>query len=207
MVTPRALTRRAVALCLSAGRDVARPMTAALWLIATVSAASAADLGDAPYQPRHGSAYDDPRYADIYGDDPPRRAVKPYAAQPYDERHAPSHFDDHDGHDDDDRRAPRRVYRDDDRLPPMRHPPRFSDADRYRDDGCVPRHLVKQRLRSAGWNDFHDLELHGRDAFIRARRPSGRLFELRVDRCSGAVLTARPYGPYATRDRGYSGPY
>ena len=39
-------------------------------------------------------------------------------------------------------------------------------------------------------------------ATVRARRPSGRLFELTIDRCSGEIVSARPleprrFGPYA----------
>jgi hypothetical protein len=147
-------------------------------------AAKAADLsGD--YEPRYGSPYDDPdpRYADMY------RHPAPYAGRGY-----------KDGRYDDDYDPPARTYYRDDReyLPPMRHPPRFADR-----DGCVPRHVVKSRLRAEGWSSFHDLELSGGTAFVRARRPSGRLFELRIDRCSGEVVNARPYGPHAYGPRSY----
>ncbi len=72
----------------------------------------------------------------------------------------------------------------------------------------MPRAEIKHRLLRQGWHDFHDPDLRGDLASVRARRPSGRLFDLTIDRCSGEIVSARPleprpYGPYA---RPY-GPY
>jgi hypothetical protein len=71
----------------------------------------------------------------------------------------------------------------------------------------VPREVVKDRLLRSGWHDFHDGDLRGDVAIVRARRPSGRLFELAIARCSGEIVSAQPleprrFGPYA-----YGGPY
>jgi hypothetical protein len=57
-------------------------------------------------------------------------------------------------------------------------------------------------LQSQGWHAFHDVDIRGELVTVRARRPSGRLFDLTVDRCSGEVVNARPVlgpplGPYA----------
>ena len=87
---------------------------------------------------------------------------------------------------------------DDDYRPYRRH---YSYADRDRDN-CVPREQIKRRLLGDGWHDFHDPDLRDDLANVRARRPSGRLFELTIDRCSGEIVDARPlepraYGPYA----------
>ena len=76
------------------------------------------------------------------------------------------------------------------------------DAPRHSGHGCVPRAEIRHALKADGWYDFHDVELLGEVALLRARRPSGRLFDLRVDRCSGEIVSARPldrraYGPYA----------
>jgi hypothetical protein len=54
-----------------------------------------------------------------------------------------------------------------------------------------------------GWRDFHAGQPQNDDLVtLRARRPSGRLFELTLHRCSGDIVEARPleprpFGPYA----------
>jgi len=145
--------------------------------VAMSTGAFAADLdeGPPPYD-RHGSAYDDPRYADIYRypDRPPPPAA----------RYREDRDDDDDGYG-----PPPRRYSYADRAPPY-------------GDRCVPRQEIKHRLLREGWHDFHDPELRGDLASVRARRPSGRLFDLTIDRCSGEIVSARPleprpYGPYA----------
>lgn len=186
-------------------RSVAASLLAAL-LLSTATAASAADLSYGSREPGYDDPYDDPRYADIYRHPPPRADVYRESFKDDDARYRAPPRDDYDDDGDD---VPPRRYSDRDRgyLPPMREPPRFSSVDRFRDDrrhdGCTPRHLVKQRLRAEGWSDFHDLALDGDTARVRARRPSGRLFELQVDRCSGEIVNARPFGPHAFRDRRY----
>ncbi len=75
-------------------------------------------------------------------------------------------------------------------------------------DGCIPRELARDRLRAAGWRGFHAIEPHDRVVLVKARRPSGRLFELTIDRCSGEVVDARPlggrrYGRFAVGPRRY----
>lgn len=134
--------------------------------------AQSADL----YAPRYGSAYDDPSYADFFDDDRP--AVKHYAEpdddfdEPYQRRHA---YKDDFGND----------FRDDtfDRR-----------YDRYarRGDGCVSRRIAHERIRADGWRDFGDFEARGNLVYMRARRPSGRLFDLTIDTCSGEIIEARP---------------
>ncbi len=79
------------------------------------------------------------------------------------------------------------------------YPPRYAD----RGTACVPREVVRHRLLSEGWGDFRDFEPRGRVVLVQARRPSGRLFDLTIDRCSGEVVDARPvFGPRAA-----PGPY
>jgi hypothetical protein len=147
--------------------------------------AKAADLDEGPPPDRYGSVYDDPRYADIYRqpERPPAYAVPPppYAGP-----------------------VPReRVYRDNEEAPPYARP-RYSyrDAPPGYGAACVPREVVRERLTRHGWHDFHDGALQGNVAVVRARRPSGRLFELTIERCSGEIVSAYPlesrvYGPYA----------
>ena len=71
------------------------------------------------------------------------------------------------------------------------YPPRYAGG-----GPCVPREAVRDRLLSEGWGDFRDFEPRGRVVMVQARRPSGRLFDLTIDRCSGEVVDARPvFGP------------
>ena len=71
------------------------------------------------------------------------------------------------------------------------YPPRYAGG-----GPCVPREAVRDRLLSEGWGDFRDFEPRGRVVVVQARRPSGRLFDLTIDRCSGEVVDARPvFGP------------
>lgn len=125
------------------------------------------------------SPYDDPRYSDIYRHPapPPPRYAQPYyppppplATPPYVE-------------------APRYA--------PPPPPPAYGYGSRYSDDsrvaaGCVPREMIRRHLEARGWQDFHDPQPMGNVVHIRARRPSGQLFDITLDRCSGKVLGIEP---------------
>jgi hypothetical protein len=155
-------------------------LAAGLMAAAVTTGAQAADLDDGPPPDRYGSAYDDPRYADIYKY-PKGPGYAPYVGP-----------------------LPReRVYRDDDEVDYDARPRRYSYTEPAPYAGrCLPRELVKERLLSRGWHDFHQGDIRGEVATVHARRPSGRLFLLSFDRCSGEVLSARPlegrpFGPYA----------
>lgn len=166
-------------------------------LMAGTAGAFAADLdyGRVPID-RH-SAYEDPRYRDIYG--PPPVAVVPAPPPRYYSTAPVPPI------------PPAYVYRDRDYD---RHY-RDRDFGRYDDDrvaaGCLPRDEIRRRLVNDGWREFRDLELRGDVARIRARRPSGDLYTLRIDRCSGEVvgteLLERGAGPYAYDDRPAPRPY
>lgn len=132
--------------------------------------------------PDRRGAYDDPRYADIYKHPVP--PPPPYAGGP------PP-------------RGP--VYRQEfDDYGPQR---RFPLAQH-----CVPREEVRDRLLRAGWHDFQGADFQGSVATFQARRPSGRLFSLAIDRCSGEVVSAVPLEPrrwgggYAYGPSAYDGP-
>jgi hypothetical protein len=161
--------------------------------------ANAADLDyrSVP-QDRYGSAYEDPRYADLYAPAPPRAPVIQHHAYGY----AP---------------IPREpVYRNDEPryVEPRHDEPRFHDpapprrygyqpyppaAPRYAErPGCTTPRAAQRALEQDGWRDFANLNLRGDTAFINARRPDGRAFELQLDRCTGDLVSARPLGhrPY-----------
>jgi hypothetical protein len=169
-------------------------LAAGLLAAATTTGAQAADLYDGPPPDRYGSAYEDPRYADIYkypGPAPyavpqPRPYPGPYAGLP----------------------IPReRIYRDEGYGYDRGYddgPRRYSHVDPRPSYGghCVPREVVKDRLLRQGWHDFHHGNVQGDIATVHARRPSGRLFALAIERCSGEIVSAHPleprrFGPYA----------
>lgn len=173
------------------------PLAMAAVAVMTIAApALAADLGDEPPPDRWSSAYEDPRYAYLYGRTPPPPPPTVYAPPP--RRYS---YDDHPP-------VPREpVYRDRYAYAP---PPREGYADRWSYDrrpqgrACLSREAAREAIERQGWSDFHDVQVvdHG-TAYVKARRPSGRLFELQIDRCSGEVVNARPleprYRPYADR--------
>ncbi len=151
---------------MSASVRLAAASAVAASLFVTTLPARAADL----YEPPHyGSAYDDSRYGDSYGDEGP-------AYERYGE--AEEGFEAY----------PRRGTYKDDEYEPGYAPPRYARDE----DGCVRRDVARERLRADGWSDFRDPELRGRVVLLQARRPSGRLFELTVDKCTADVIAARP---------------
>jgi hypothetical protein len=143
----------------SAGLAAVSAVAASLFV--TTLPARAADLYEPPH---HGSAYDDSRYGDNYGDEGP-------AYERYGEAEEGSEGP-----------YPRR--------PPYRDYDAFQRG--YAEDGCVSRDAERARLRADGWSDFRDPQLRGRVVLLQARRPSGRSFDLTIDKCSGEVIAARP---------------
>lgn len=174
---------------LAAGLVTALPLA-----MAPATTAVAADLYD-PYEPKYsGSPYDDPRYADIYGK--PKPYHRTYPDEPVEEFYeAPDDVDleplypgpkryakPYDEFDDWSDRTrwrkkpdfepyhPKKAY-----LPPV---------------DCLSHHELHRELIRDGWSDFRDLKIHGKIAFVSARRPNGTLYRLEVDRCAGEVVSA-----------------
>lgn len=142
------------------------------------SIAHATDLYNPDPPARHGSAYDDPRYADLYGHPPPRGETYRRYENP-----APDRRDNYAGP------IPReRVYRDDDDR--GGYDRRYADQGRA---GCPSKDQISRRLERDGWSGFNNPHVIDRDtATVDARRPNGRPFQLQLDRCTGEVLSARP---------------
>jgi hypothetical protein len=162
------------------------------------------DYDDVPPPDRISSAYEDPRYRDIYGPGPRKEDWYGRGS------HGPRHFEQHThlpGHP----VPPGYVYRDE-RVD--RRADRGPGFDRDEEASCLPREEIERRLEDDGWRDFHGAEPMRSAARVKARRPGGDLFELEIDRCSGRVLSADLIergraGPYADRRgaRGYERPY
>jgi len=91
-------------------------------------------------------------------------------------------------------------------VPP---PPRYEERRQARrDDGCVPQRAIERRLIADGWGDFRNGEPAGKFVRLEARRPSGALYDLTLDRCTGDIVAARLrngpiYGRYARGPRFY----
>lgn len=63
-----------------------------------------------------------------------------------------------------------------------------------RADACLPRWKVRNQLRRDGWVDLQPIDRNEGVVSLRARREeTGRVFLLRVDRCSGEIIHARPH--------------
>ena len=167
---------------------------AALWVAA--SSASAADLEYDRYSrssDRYSSAYEDKRYRDIYGP-APTYAPPSYDSPPpryYKVEPTPGYI------------PPGYVYRDrDDDVDEPIAPPHYGRSyDRYGYNGrCLAHDDIRRRLVSEGWREFRDIELRGDLVRIEARR-RGEYFRLKIDRCTGDVVHARPL------DHAYRGPF
>ena len=164
-------------------------LAASLLAATATTGARAADLDEGPPPDRYG-AYDDPRYSDMYAHPRPPAYVPPPLPPRYSGPPVPPAYVYRDDADDD-----REGYGWERRSSYWE--PRAPDG-----RGCAPREYIKQRLLIQGWRDFRDAEAAGEFATIMARWPSGRLFALTLDRCTGAIVSARPieerpYGPYA----------
>lgn len=57
---------------------------------------------------------------------------------------------------------------------------------------CLAPAQVRRRLKNQGWWDFRGLRRAGKDFVVLARRPNGTVYQLRLERCTGHVLKARP---------------
>ena len=92
--------------------------------------------------------------------------------------------------------------------PPDRRPPpeKYADVPPYKGK-CVRSEEVREGLTSRGWRDFHaGAQVNDNIVTLRARRPTGQLFELTLHRCSGQIVDARPLEP-RRREYAYQGPY
>lgn len=165
--------------------------------------ASAADLdGDEYAEPQYDEQMSDQDYGEERDQQPGRYGEAPPLDR-YQDRYDEDRYDDE--ADDSRRGSIKDGYPVP--MPPPRAsapPPRYVDrppprADQY---ACLERWQIKRRLRGEGWTALRPLGGDGRIVHILARRfDSSSDFRLRIDRCSGAVIAARPeVRQYAYRD-------
>ena len=204
IATPSAACLGIIAVLVSAGSVV----------ISNAVPAAAADLYGRTYS--DASPYDDPRYAEIYGDERRRRYADDdnddtaYEAER--ERYAGRSYrgDDYDRNDrhvgvgPDDRRL-RYRYLDHGRDDELRGHGAPLD-DRWRAaNGCVPRRAIRDRLLSGGWHDFNQVEFEGRFVRFNATDIDGERFALVLNRCSGRIVARDslepPRGRFARGER------
>ncbi|MHA1179217.1 MAG: hypothetical protein ACTSSR_00660 [Alphaproteobacteria bacterium] len=173
-------------------------------LFAFAPAASAADLDYPPedysryepgYEPTYDSGYRSPRYSDPYADGPPPER---YAGPPEDvvPPYPPPLSANGKGFAEPG--YPPAAWNGKGFAEPPRVVPRYA----YREPRCVPRRVVRRRLRAQGWYDFHKFRPRGPIMLVRARRAPGQPFKLVIDRCSGEIVEARALrrrrlGPFA----------
>lgn len=148
-------------------------------------AASAADLYGEDYS-EGAPPSDGPDY---YADDDNASPQDQYDQGRYSEAPPPDRYDEPY-----DRGAEPRGSIKDGYPVPVPPPARYSEPpprqDRY---ACLDRWQIKRELRREGWRDVRPLGGDGGVVHILARRfDSSSNFRLRVDRCSGAVIAARP---------------
>lgn len=74
-------------------------------------------------------------------------------------------------------------------------------SDHAYDDGwqnthrCLSQRRIRRQLRRAGWRGFRNGRVRGNVGYIEARkRRTGEVYELAVDRCTGAVISAACIG-------------
>ncbi|MEZ5855200.1 MAG: hypothetical protein R3D67_10820 [Hyphomicrobiaceae bacterium] len=165
-------------------------VAAVLALAAAPATAADLDYRTVPPPDRYGSAYDDPRYRDLYGPEPQRPYA--YAPEPYEPPHVQRYEEPPVGP-----VPPGYVYRD-------RYAGRYSEPEGRYGPACLPRHVIRRHLVRDGWSEFQDIDAHGPIARVKARRANGDLFQLKVDRCTGDIVKAQlleryDVGPYAYR--------
>lgn len=168
-------------------------LTAAVVLAAALPLSRAATAGDLYAEPPYDTAYDERGYGDRHSRYGEARPAERYDA-PYD--------------DVDDEPLPGSIK---DGYPVPQPPPaasapppppryaerpavRVERYERERYVACLERWQIRRELRREGWRDVRPMGGDGNIVHMRARRAgSGRPFDLRVDRCSGEVLAARPH--------------
>jgi hypothetical protein len=94
----------------------------------------------------------------------------------------------------------------------MERAPHFSEDRIERAYACAPRWQIRNRLQARGWSNFERLAVRPRVVVLRAERPDGRPYVLKLDRCSGHILAERParfrgYGFYGPGPRRYGWAY
>jgi hypothetical protein len=164
--------------------SLAALMVAAVGVTGTASAADFGD-GSADYEPPYSSG----KRPYLSGEDHGDRERYAHRGSRHDDDDDDYVDDDDDYDDDDDGHVRRQADRGPRHEPHVNRPP-------VQHARCAPGWRVKQRLQSDGWTRFRLANFGDGVAVIRAERHhSGRPFLLKIDRCSGTILSSRPvYG-------------
>ena len=67
---------------------------------------------------------------------------------------------------------------------------RFGRHDFF-DNQCISPRRIHRRLKRQGWSDFHNLSLRRNQIRVKAYRPNGLLYSLKVHRCSGYLVQSQ----------------
>ena len=136
-------------------------------ILALSGPARAADLGYVPQEPVYGDA-DDPVYGEAtdgtdYYEDSIRRGGNEYAEA-----------------------VPERDYV----YPGKRKRHGLKHRNGYADGRCMQRWQIEDTLSRQGWKRFQGLELDPDVVGVTATRPNGLVYRLKIDRCSGIIISA-----------------
>lgn len=61
-------------------------------------------------------------------------------------------------------------------------------GNRYWDNQCISPRRIHRRLVRQGWSDFHNLRLRRNQIRVKAYRPNGLLYNMRIQRCTGYII-------------------
>lgn len=136
-------------------------------ILALSGPARAADLGYVPQEPVYGDA-DDPVYGEAtdgtdYYEDSIRRGGNEYAEA-----------------------VPERDYV----YPGKRKRHGLKPGRSYTDGRCMQRSQIEDTLIRQGWRRLQGLELDPDVVGVTATRPNGLVYRLKIDRCSGIIISA-----------------
>ena len=61
----------------------------------------------------------------------------------------------------------------------------------YWNDRCISPRRIHRRLVRQGWSDFHNLRLRRNQIRVKAYRPNGLLYSMKIQRCTGYIISTQ----------------